>query len=103
MEKEKLSDIEQKIINATLKYLKGKDKDISIVIRQYSKENSSIVGMDFGTKENLFWICYPENGEDGEMTIYESSDHKGNYKKQYKSFLSKEIPGIKDRLDSYGS
>ncbi len=101
MEKEKLSNIEIKIINATLKYLKEKNNGLSIGIRQYAKDSFSIFVRDTETKTNLFWICYSGNGKSEEMTVYESRKHRGNYKKEYKEFLINEIPEIKDRIFSY--
>jgi len=92
-----LSEMEIKLLNATRKFIRGTGCSVEIY-RANDSENSSLIGIHYPNKKNnyAFVVHYEDKAESGGIEIYE----KGNDTRvnDYKSFLVKEVPEIKERV-----
>lgn len=96
MAEDKLSEIEIKLINATLKFIKKSNLSCSINLSQW--QNSGIK-IESCLGERIVGIYYSSNSNIKEMNVYGNTEGKvDKYKEEYKSFLISEIPEIKDRI-----
>lgn len=96
MVRDKLSDMEIKLINSTLKFLKKENLVGSIDLANWA--GSTIIVKDC-ISDSVVGIYYLNDANEGDIRIL--GDQKGQgkkYKESYKSFLIKEIPEIKDRI-----
>jgi len=94
--------MEIKLVEATKKF--GKENYnfyCSVEIEEYAKDSTIIRLRDFSENTSVLWIFYKGNGEEGQINARRndfSIKKYSNYLKEYKEFLSQEVPEIKDRI-----
>jgi hypothetical protein len=93
--KNNLSDIEIKLINAALKFSKGRNYSVEIERHYKYKGNKSTIKLT-SSDESLGYVLgihYSDNAKKGDIVL----DGIMKFAREYKSYLTKKIPEIKNR------
>ena len=93
MVKDELSELEIKLINATRRFARELNEDVTAYL--FIKENKNRTKTSIGIKNfhnvKVCYITYQNNAELGVIEVHEKISMYGN-------FLKKIIPEIKDRI-----
>ncbi|MFA5953506.1 MAG: hypothetical protein WC812_02855 [Candidatus Pacearchaeota archaeon] len=98
MHEEKLSDLEIKLINTTLKFLKNTNHSMEFYKDNKTNSSSITLRADDGQSMDYACITYSGNAEKDEIKFEGPKHYSKEIKKKYKIFLIKEIPEIKNRI-----